>query len=192
MENGQQRLNLEELDSRVLPSSLRSYGLSPTLPPPTPTQAAAYIGVREYTDHLQSVMGYGTGTYERSSDLPGSYRYQLGGQIDLSGIGVVNISGALNSVGYVKHGAADGQLVLSSSAGTITLGMTGAPQNGPSALPSEFIFTVTGTTGRITTRGSGDHDHHPNPLDRDDGFLQDHVLQLTQSSRPSGRGLSGK
>jgi hypothetical protein len=75
--------------------------------------------------------------------------YSLGTFGPFSGLGRAVVSGTLHTVGFIAQGQATGTLTLYAHRGSLTLTLTGPTQPGFSPLPSSFLFSITGSTGRL-------------------------------------------
>jgi hypothetical protein len=102
--------------------------------------------------------------------------YELVGQIRMPGVGpgVMTVSGSLHTLGNVLQGRAGGDLTLSAPSGSITLHLTGVPQQSSSdPLPTDFNFRVVGGTGHFAhTTGQGLMQIALNPADQTSGTFQ--------------------
>jgi hypothetical protein len=92
--------------------------------------------------------GQGTGVFTHEVGIPEIGQvYDLLGSATLTGLGRVNVSGAVQSVGFILHGHAWGKLLLTNAKGSVTLRLEGPEQNGFAALPHQFTFDVVGGSG---------------------------------------------
>ena len=129
-------LQLESLDSRVLPS------VTP-LAIPLPPVAAALAPSPSAPVHILD--GHGHGTYTSDLAIPETgTTYHFTGTADLAGMGRVAVSGSVTSVGFIDHGRAHGFLTFSNARGSVTVEIFGPPQAGFAALPERFNFNVVG------------------------------------------------
>jgi hypothetical protein len=62
-------------------------------------------------------------------------------------LGQVTLSGTIRSPGFIANGHSTGSLVLSTPKGSVTLELTGPPQNGTTPVPNVFSFQITKATG---------------------------------------------
>jgi hypothetical protein len=158
MDAGQTRLTLEELDARVLPGSVTFRILTGPTEGVTETSPIAYSppvyhGYRIFANNPLLVEGSASGTYTKTvASTSVSASYAISGSIDLFGFGNLNLSGTIHAVG-VNQAQADGQLFLTTTTGTITLGLTGPAHGSKGTIPSELIFTVTSATGEYSHAG---------------------------------------
>jgi len=82
--------------------------------------------------------------------------YALSGQGQVQPLGLTNVTGDLNSLGFISQGHAGGTLTLSNSKGTLTLELTGPLQSGFSPLPDQFDYEITAGTGAyVNATGRG-------------------------------------
>jgi len=104
--------------------------------------------------------GNASGVYSTSvvsGDLGNTYEFV--GQVRMPGAGpgVMSVAGSLHTIGNVLQGRAGGELTLSAPSGSITLHLTGVPQQSSSdPLPTDFHFRVVDGTGHFrNTTGHG-------------------------------------
>ncbi len=81
-----------------------------------------------------------------------SATFDLNGSAQLFGLGTVNLSGVVHTVG-VNHSHAVGHLTLSSRVGTITLALTDPAVSATEGMPSDMTFTITSATGAYARAG---------------------------------------
>jgi hypothetical protein len=156
MDAGQPRLNLEELDSRILPShgQFRVYGTEGTpLTSPIALSPPSYHGYRVLANSPLLVEGTATPAYTKTmGTTTTSASYALIGAISLYGFGNLSLSGTINALGPSSD-RASGQLTLSSNRGTITLNLIGPDNSVRGAIANDFYFTVTSATGEYAHAG---------------------------------------
>jgi hypothetical protein len=156
MDSGPVRLQLEQLDSRILPSSLvfREFPLSPVTAQASLPEAGTPTGYRIYPGTPLAVVGTAGGTYTRAISNPDTgSTYSLTGSAHLDWFGTVQATATIHTLGNVAYGHASGQIFITSSTGSITLGLTGPRQAGFSDLPHGFVYTVTHATGSMAHAG---------------------------------------
>ena len=131
------RLNVESLASRIVPSAVTV--------PTTATTVAAIVH-KHY-----ALAGRGTGTYQEQHTLPDAgLTCTLSGTAQVADLGQVTVAGTLHGTGYISHGHAAGTLKLSNAKGSVTLELTGLPeQNGFAALPPYFRYRIVSGTGQF-------------------------------------------
>jgi hypothetical protein len=124
-------LKLEALGSRDLPSA----GMA------TPAPAILH-------QHY-ALAGHGSGSYTRNLNMPDAgSKYQLTGTAQLADLGQVSVSGKVGGTGFTQHGHAYGTLTFTNAKGSVTLELTGVPeQNGFSPPPPYFRYRITAGTG---------------------------------------------
>ena len=115
------RLQVEELDQRILPSVT------------TPAHALA---------------GQGTGTYvSRSLGVDRGEGATLQGTTNLARLGHVTVTGTITGPGNVRSGHAWGTLTFANSHGRVTVDIEGPLQRGFSVLPESFSYHIVSGTG---------------------------------------------
>ena len=62
--------------------------------------------------------------------------------------GRVDVTANIHSPGNIANGQSHGMLVLSGPRGSLTLTLTGPPQNGNTPVPDVFSFTITNASGK--------------------------------------------
>jgi hypothetical protein len=134
----QSPLLLEELDARLLPSTIPLPQIAPApsalLPGPIPP--------------LHVLSGQGEGTFSTPAIQSGAGTdYSISGEGQFAALGQVVLHGGVHSVGFIQHGHAAGILTLTNSRGSLTLALRGPDQPGFSALPEQFSYIVTNGTG---------------------------------------------
>lgn len=153
-------LGLEELDSRALPGTVLPVptvgGVLATAPAAVPLAAVAPVAASH------PLAGQGQGTFTNPV-TPGSLTidalttYNLTGTANLAGMGQVNVTGTVHSVGFVLTGQATGQITFSNSRGSVTIQLTGPLQLGNSTPPTTFNYSVvahTGTFAQLADHGT--------------------------------------
>lgn len=97
------------------------------------------------------------GTYHQQPSIPDVGKaYNLSGSGHVKPMGRSSVTGGLHSTGFIATGHAGGQIFLSDSRGTVTLTLTGPPQQGFANLPNTFNYTVTNASGKfLGDTGSG-------------------------------------
>jgi hypothetical protein len=143
MPNPKVRLQVDELGSRILPSTAplpyyRVFGAS-HLGAVSPQPAGARVNLH--------------GTIQGTLVPVIRGAIDAGPQYSVTGAGVLNeqppfvASGNLHRTGMIAQGHATGVLRLTNARGSITLRLEGPPQPGFAPLPGRFHFTVTDGTG---------------------------------------------
>ena len=95
-----------------------------------------------------AVTGSASGTYTSPLSNPDAGKTTiLRGNGTVGPLGKVEVSGAIQSPGFIAHGHAGGVLTLSNDKGTVTLTLTGPTQKGFAALPRTFQYRITAATG---------------------------------------------
>jgi hypothetical protein len=137
------RLRVEELGSRILPSSAplsTSLFYSAThyenLTTPPAVSAANLVGNLRLT-LTPTVKG----------PIDAGLVYSVTGYGDLGGLPRFTATGSLRRTGFIFRGHATGELTLTNSQGSIMLSLQGPTQAAFAPLPNRFHFTVTGGTG---------------------------------------------
>jgi hypothetical protein len=142
-------IELEELGSRTLPGAVTTAGV---------LAASALTPMAIATPVVAShpLAGQGQGTFVNPV-TPGSLTigalttYNLAGTANLAGMGQVNVTGTVHSVGFVLAGQATGQITFSNSRGSVTIQLIGPVQPGNTALPTNFSYSVVAHTGAFAT-----------------------------------------
>jgi hypothetical protein len=132
------RLQVEELDARILPSTA-------AFPLPVPPAAAALTA---HPPRHHALAGHGQGRYTRElvpADFGGVFDLQ--GAADMAGLGRVTATGRVNSVGFVPSGRAGGTLTFANARGSVTVQLRGPEQRGFSPLPQQFHYQVVSGAG---------------------------------------------
>ena len=129
------RLVLEELDARTLPSVSTAFPMS-------------VVKTAVVTQHTHTLQGSASGHYIGNLLMvDAGVVDKLTGSARLKGHGSFSLTGVLQGVGFIFHGHATGQLVLSSTQGTITLALRGPVESGFQPLPSTFAYKISAATG---------------------------------------------
>jgi hypothetical protein len=92
-------------------------------------------------------------TYAVESPVPdvgATYTLQTSGK--LAGLGRANVSGSINSLGFIAYGHARGTMLVAVAGGTLTLELTGPTQRGFSPLPRMLSYVITEGTGKFHNR----------------------------------------
>jgi hypothetical protein len=132
------QLVLQELDERTLPA------VSSVLPWPVLTHEVT-VTVSQPKHTLQgSASGHYIGNLLM---VDAGVVDKLTGTAKLKNLGAFNLTGVLQGVGFIFQGHATGQLVLSSTQGTITLTLRGPVESGFQPLPSTFSYRISAATG---------------------------------------------
>jgi hypothetical protein len=172
------RFLVEPLEPRALLSSQ-----SPTAGPATDA-AAPTAQVRQAARAVRlDVTLKGVYTLDRGlPDVGSGYQVYTSGQGGV--IGMLSVTGTLQSTGSIAQGHATGTLNVAASRGTFTLALTGPAQPGFSALPSEFSYTLTGGTGRykgVTGTGTATVVLHPSNVPSGNGQGKAVITLRTES-----------
>jgi hypothetical protein len=140
------RLVLEQLGERIVPSAVSFHAPMPSL---GMVQAHDQGGHGQGAhDQGHALSGSGHGTYTSASKVPDTgVNYTLQGVANLSELGPVTVTGSVHSLGFILTGQASGTLTFTNLQGSVTIHLTGPVQEGFSALPKHFSYTVTGGTG---------------------------------------------
>ena len=143
-----QRLQVEELSARTLPSATV---IDPPDTPDTPAHVG-HAGVHATHVTFDGLDGTVRGTLTPVVHGPtdGGLRYAVAGSGKLGGLDTFHVTGSLHAVGFIANGHAAGDLTLTNAHGTITMHLVGPQQPGFSPLPGHFHFVVTGGTGAYT------------------------------------------
>jgi hypothetical protein len=152
MDRGRTRLNVEELTSRIAPSSLvfRAFGNDTTVIAYSPP---VYQGFRVFANHPLLPEGTASGTYSVGAGSASSgSAYNISGTADLMGIGKISFTGSVSTVGGSRS-VATGSLLLSSSEGQISMILSGIGTSSPNQLSHQMVFTVNGVSGEFTHIG---------------------------------------
>jgi hypothetical protein len=103
--------------------------------------------------HKVSVKGTLTGAYTTPLGNPDARSYVFTGTGTAKSLGAVSVSGTITPPGFIRSAPATGQLTLTGPAGSVTIDLTGHPQNGGSPLPQKMTYVVTGGTGAFPNPG---------------------------------------
>ncbi len=126
---------VEALEGRDVPSSM---GMSPPAP-------VAVMASQTQDQHRLAGTGHGDAT--RGLVIDAGARFQLQGTAHLSRQGDFMVSGWVQGVGFIRSGHAQGSLTFTNHKGSITVSLTGPPQDGFAPLPDRFVYQVTSATG---------------------------------------------
>jgi hypothetical protein len=146
------QLRVEELGSRIMPSTVNLLGYA------AQALAAAHTSVQHHHQHShkpphadssgQSLSGSGSGSYTTSMGIPDTgTTTDLGGVATLDGQGTFTVTGEFHSLGYILFGHAGGTLTFTNDQGSFTLQLDGPLQTGFSPLPQSFTYSVLSGTG---------------------------------------------
>ena len=123
------RLEIEELDQRILPS-LSSLAPALTAAPP------------------HALVGHAAGTYVSGShSVNAGETATLNGTATLARLGHVTVTGTITGPGNVRSGHAWGTLTFTNVHGRVTVFLQGPLQAGFSPLPKAFHYHVVSGTG---------------------------------------------
>lgn len=172
-------LELEQLGDRLLPSA----ALFPAPPP-----GAAAVPAAAAPSHVLD--GRGHGSYAADASVPDAgTKYSFSGAADLAGMGHVQVTGWVDSVGFVARGRAHGFLTFTNHRGTVTVEVFGPPQAGSPTLPERFNFNVvgvrTGAFAHLSAKGTLTLDLHATLVGGLHGLHGAFALTVG-SPRPSG------
>ena len=103
--------------------------------------------------HKVSVKGTITGTYTTPLGNPDARSYVFTGTGNAGAMGAVSLDGTITPPGFILSAPANGELTLTNANGTITLDLTGKPQQGGSPLPQKMSYVVSGGTGTFENAG---------------------------------------
>jgi len=127
-------LKLEELGSRILPSSTTL----PFLPGSTP----ARVRPAHY-----ALEGLGSGTVA-TPPTNTAQQHKLTGTANTADLNRVSVSGSVSGVGSTPRGYATGTLTFTNARGSVTVQLTGlTEQTAHSPLPKYFRYTIVSSTG---------------------------------------------
>lgn len=88
------------------------------------------------------------GSYvERTANPDTGDAFSFGGSGRLTPLGSVVLTGTIRSPGFVANGHSTGTLVLRGAGGSLTLSVTGPPQDGNTPVPEVFHYTIAGGSG---------------------------------------------
>ena len=153
MDTQQPRLQLEELNSRITPSSFRA-----TLPlGPDAALGMVHTGQTQHTQATtkQAIHkpGSATGNYTLLSSITVNETSNLQAKFSVTGSATLTRLGTFNVTGFVHENTAfhrsraGGHLALTNSHGMIVLQLTGPEQHAGAGLPGTFAYHVVGGTG---------------------------------------------
>ncbi|HEX5270314.1 MAG TPA: hypothetical protein VFW33_07505, partial [Gemmataceae bacterium] len=115
MDRFRSRLEVTELDARIVPSATTS-----------PVKAAVSTAAIVSQQTTSPLSGTGTGKYLRAPVRYGvGATYLIFGTANLSGLGPVTVTGSVQLPFFQKTGAVTGTLTFASSRGTVTVQLTG-------------------------------------------------------------------
>jgi hypothetical protein len=143
---------LENLESRALLSAAAPLGASPMM-----NMSALYAAARTTSTHSPFTAPFNVpGTFTKALGNPDAgSQDQFIGAGKTKSLGKFTLTGHIQTPGFVAHGKAAGQLVLTTAKGTITLSVSGPAASG--SLPTMLNFTITKGTGayaKSTGKGS--------------------------------------
>ena len=149
------RLNVEELDQRILPSNSPS-----TLP--LPSFAPVLVAPPSH-----ELAGQGRGTYSGGFLFADAgQRAVLKGTADLASMGHVTVTGTIVGPGFIAQGRAWGSLTFTNSLGSVSVALEGPLQTGFSWLPQHFDYRVQSVSGAylyVRDHGTLTINWHPAP-----------------------------
>ena len=149
---------LEALDSRMLPSTMM-------VNPPT-AQVSPSAHSKPVTGGLH-IQGNVSGTFQSNgasiADAPDRFSLSGSGPLQCRARRQVSphttqVTGSLYGTGFIMTGHSTGSLVLTTSAGQVTLDLTGPKQNGFQPPASQFRYVVrnhSGTGSFANAQGAG-------------------------------------
>jgi hypothetical protein len=107
---------------------------------------APYVTQRHYI-----LTGRGTGSFQSNLPFPDAgLTYTVNGSAQLADMGQVNVTGSVHAMGFLAKGHATGALTFSNARGSITVELTGLPeQNGFAPLPQYFRYRISAATGQF-------------------------------------------
>ena len=100
-----------------------------------------------------SLKGTLTGSYTTPLGNPDARSYDFTGTGTAGDMGTVDLTGSITPPGFIKTAPATGELTLTAPGGTITLELTGKPQNGGSPVPQKMKYVAGSGTGTFATAG---------------------------------------
>jgi hypothetical protein len=153
MDTQQPRLQLEELNSRITPSSFRA-----TLPlGPDAALGMVHTGQTQHTQATtkQAIHkpGSATGNYTLLSSITVNEtsnlqaKFSLTGSASITGVGTFNVTGFLHENTAFHRSRAGGHIALNNSQGMIVLQLVGPEQHAGAGLPGTFAYQIIGGTG---------------------------------------------
>jgi hypothetical protein len=141
-EHLQRRPQLESLESVTLLSGSAAAvrgAIAALVAPSTPTSG--------HTIHLT---GTARGSYHVhiiNPDIGKDFTFFGSGQV--APLGHVDLTGHINSPGFIANGHSKGLLVLSNPNGSVTLSLIGPVQSGFTPVPDTFTFKITSASGKF-------------------------------------------
>ena len=100
------------------------------------------------TTHQIQLTGTVQGSYiERTVNPDTGHKFSFQGLGELKPLGSVSLAGTIQSPGFIANGRSTGTLVLNGLDGSVTLSVTGPPQNGKTPVPDVFNYKITSATG---------------------------------------------
>lgn len=105
-------------------------------------------GRRPRSARVNGLRGTVQSSYTTQAPFPDSgTTLALAGFGRVQPLGVVQVTGEIHTVGFVRRGRATGTLTLSNNRGTVTLDLEGPEQGGLAPPPPRLHYTVSGGTG---------------------------------------------
>lgn len=122
--------------------------------------AAAIVAAQAGTTTSQEIhlTGIAKGTYHAHVANPdtGTTFTFFGRPSLIRPLGISILTGNIQSPGFIAHGQSHGLLVIANPSGSLTLRVTGPPQNGSTPVPDVFTYKITNSSGRFRgDTGSG-------------------------------------
>ena len=112
--------------------------------------AALLAPVAPTSGHEIDLTGTVTGTYHVHSSNPDTGKdFSFFGSGPVAPLGHVELTGHINSPGFIARGHSRGLLVLSNPNGSLTLAVAGPEQNGFTPVPDTFTFKITSASGKF-------------------------------------------
>jgi hypothetical protein len=100
-----------------------------------------------------SLKGTLTGDYTTPLGNPDARSYNFTGTGSAGDMGTVDLTGTITPPGFIKSAPATGELTLTAPGGTITLELTGKPQNGGTPVPQKMKYVAGSGTGTFANSG---------------------------------------
>jgi hypothetical protein len=145
------RIMREHLRRRPRVESLESMTLLSGVSAAARGAIAALLGpVAPTSGHKIEPTGSVKGTYHvhiTNPDIGKEFIFFGSGQV--APLKHVKLTGHITSPGFIYHGHSTGLLVLSDPNGSVTLAVTGPPQNGFTPIPDVFNFKITSASGKF-------------------------------------------
>ena len=135
------RLQLEELGSRVVPST------TPVTPRPVVDATAAHVA----TPANATLTGLAAGSATAAVTADGGTAFSLRGSAVTYAAGPLNVLGSLQFPGFGKTGTVSGSITLTGTHGSVTLQLSAPNQSLPGKLPIQFNYTVTDASGSFAS-----------------------------------------